>query len=267
MSGRWRSRGRCLRPARVPDAVADLAHQRRFRAGRVGKHRRQRGISGRPRSSSLRGPVRDLRHHPPLRIALRRPVFADDLADAAKMLQQRIGAFDGLTASTFSGDRPLEVLAYEFLIGMSRTIDHVDPATATRLLDQGWTWSQWPSRNGCTHARRSSRSIDGAAISSQKPHPDPSARPRTVDVGRGFSGRNLPTLCQRPDDGRADLVPQLCPDPAAGTVQAGPRRPRPTARHVGDIAFAWGFNDLAHFSRIFRLRFGASPREWREHAT
>jgi AraC-like DNA-binding protein len=37
------------------------------------------------------------------------------------------------------------------------------------------------------------------------------------------------------------------------------------ARHVGDIAFAWGFNDLAHFSRIFKLRFGVSPREWREH--
>jgi len=36
------------------------------------------------------------------------------------------------------------------------------------------------------------------------------------------------------------------------------------ARHIGEIAFAWGFNDLAHFSRIFKQRFGVSPREWRE---
>jgi AraC-like DNA-binding protein len=43
--------------------------------------------------------------------------------------------------------------------------------------------------------------------------------------------------------------------------------PAHAARHVSDIAFAWGFNDLAHFSRIFKQRFGASPREWREHPT
>ncbi|UNK40938.1 helix-turn-helix domain-containing protein (plasmid) [Shinella sp. H4-D48] len=33
---------------------------------------------------------------------------------------------------------------------------------------------------------------------------------------------------------------------------------------ISEIAFAWGFNDLSHFSRTFRKRFGASPREFRE---
>lgn len=32
---------------------------------------------------------------------------------------------------------------------------------------------------------------------------------------------------------------------------------------ISDIAFSWGFNDAAHFSRSFRDRFGLSPREWR----
>ncbi len=54
-----------------------------------------------------------------------------------KLLQQRIGAFDALTATTFCSDRPLEGLAYEFLVSTSKVIDHVDPATANRLLDQG----------------------------------------------------------------------------------------------------------------------------------
>ncbi len=35
------------------------------------------------------------------------------------------------------------------------------------------------------------------------------------------------------------------------------------ARSVSEIAFGWGFNDAAHFSRAFRLRFGCSPREMR----
>src|SRR5260221_6192291 len=37
--------------------------------------------------------------------------------------------------------------------------------------------------------------------------------------------------------------------------------PAHAARHISDIAFAWGFTDLAHFSRIFKHRVVASPRE------
>jgi AraC-like DNA-binding protein len=33
------------------------------------------------------------------------------------------------------------------------------------------------------------------------------------------------------------------------------------ARSVSEVAFSWGFNDAAHFSRAFRARFGCSPRE------
>ncbi len=32
---------------------------------------------------------------------------------------------------------------------------------------------------------------------------------------------------------------------------------------ISDIAFNWGFNDLSHFSRVFKLRYGMSPREIR----
>ena len=34
-------------------------------------------------------------------------------------------------------------------------------------------------------------------------------------------------------------------------------------RTITEIAFGWGFNDAAHFSRIFRARFGCSARELR----
>jgi AraC-like DNA-binding protein len=35
---------------------------------------------------------------------------------------------------------------------------------------------------------------------------------------------------------------------------------------VAEIAFRWGFNDAAHFSRAFRDRFGMSPRDWRNRS-
>lgn len=40
--------------------------------------------------------------------------------------------------------------------------------------------------------------------------------------------------------------------------------PRLAQRAISEIAFAWGFNDAAHFSRSFKEQFGVSPREWRE---
>lgn len=39
--------------------------------------------------------------------------------------------------------------------------------------------------------------------------------------------------------------------------------PSLAARSVSELAFGWGFNDAAHFSRAFRARFGCSPRELR----
>lgn len=39
--------------------------------------------------------------------------------------------------------------------------------------------------------------------------------------------------------------------------------PAQAARAISDIAFAWGFNELSHFSRAFKTRFGESPRRYR----
>lgn len=36
------------------------------------------------------------------------------------------------------------------------------------------------------------------------------------------------------------------------------------ARQISEIAFYWGFNDLTHFSRAFKQRYGMSPREYRQ---
>ena len=38
------------------------------------------------------------------------------------------------------------------------------------------------------------------------------------------------------------------------------------ARSIGEIAYYWGFNDVAHFSRAFKQRHGVSPRDFRRQA-
>ena len=39
--------------------------------------------------------------------------------------------------------------------------------------------------------------------------------------------------------------------------------PAQRGRSVSAIAFSWGFNDAAHFSRAFRARFGCAARDLR----
>lgn len=39
--------------------------------------------------------------------------------------------------------------------------------------------------------------------------------------------------------------------------------PRMSARSVSEVAFSWGFNNAAHFSRSFKEEYRTSPSEWR----
>ena len=42
------------------------------------------------------------------------------------------------------------------------------------------------------------------------------------------------------------------------------RDPEHGERTITEIALAWGFNDSHHFSRLFRERFGVTPRDYRK---
>jgi AraC-like DNA-binding protein len=41
------------------------------------------------------------------------------------------------------------------------------------------------------------------------------------------------------------------------------RNPLQSGLNISEIAYLWGFNDLSHFNRSFRARFGGTPAEWR----
>ena len=185
-----------------------------------------------------------------------------------KFLQQRIGSFDTLTATTFSADRALERLVYEFLIGMSKTIDHVDPATASRLMDQGLDLVAMAFADRM-HQRSPDQSFHRSALLYRLKNyilthlRDPELSMPAAAAGIGISPRYASDLMAAEQTSFRSYVKaqrlERCKRDLSDPAHA--------ARHVSDIAFAWGFNDLAHFSRIFKQRFGVSPREWREHPT
>jgi AraC-like DNA-binding protein len=183
-----------------------------------------------------------------------------------KLLHQRIGAFDNLTATPFSSDRPLERLAYEFLLGMSKTIEHVDPTTASRLMDQGLDLVAMAFADRM-HQHTPDQSFHRSALLYRLKNyilthlRDPELSMPRAAAAIGISPRYASDLMAAEQTPFRTYVQmqrlERCKRDLSDPAQA--------ARHVSDIAFAWGFNDLAHFSRIFKQRFGVSPREWREH--
>ena len=44
------------------------------------------------------------------------------------------------------------------------------------------------------------------------------------------------------------------------------RSPAWAAHTLTEIAFSWGFNSAAHFTRTFHEKFGVAPREYRRQA-
>lgn len=91
---------------------------------------------------------------------------------------------------------------------------------------------------------------------------DPELSPRHAAASLGVSPRLVHRLCAEagPSFGRWVLERRLeacredLDDPAAAF------------RTASEIAFARGFNDLSHFSRAFKARFGAAPRDYRLRA-
>lgn len=88
---------------------------------------------------------------------------------------------------------------------------------------------------------------------------DPALAPGTIAAALGISPSYLHRLFQAAGDsvGRHIRARRLerCRDDLADPLRAG--------ESVTEIALRWGFNDMPHFSRAFRARFGASPRAWR----
>ncbi|HEU4536728.1 MAG TPA: helix-turn-helix domain-containing protein [Polyangiaceae bacterium] len=89
---------------------------------------------------------------------------------------------------------------------------------------------------------------------------DPSLDVRAIAVGAGLSARYVHRLFA---DEPTTLMKWVWSE-RLEHCREELSMPSLRARSIGEIAYGWGFNDLAHFSRAFRERYGQSPRELRK---
>jgi AraC-like DNA-binding protein len=88
---------------------------------------------------------------------------------------------------------------------------------------------------------------------------DPELSPQLAAAALGISVRTLHLRFERVGQsfGRWLLDNRL------GACGSALRDPTQQASTISEIAYRWGFNDLSHFNKAFRARFGMTPREWR----
>lgn len=182
-----------------------------------------------------------------------------------KMLYRRIGNIEAMTAITFSSMHPVEKLAYDFIAGLAEAADRLEPDTAERLTDQALDLVALALSDRCRNAPLASSTHRAALLYRLKTYirnhlHDPELSLSQAAAALGISTRYVNDLLA--DDHtsfqRHVLTQRL--DQCARELAS----PRTVHRQIGEIAFAWGFNDLSHFGRVFREHYGLSPRDWRQ---
>jgi AraC-like DNA-binding protein len=180
------------------------------------------------------------------------------------MLSRCIAGTEALTAISLSCDRPLAKLAHDFVYQLCHSADRIAPEQASRLSEQAVDLvamalaERLPAQASASTHRAALLYRLKAHIRSHLADPDLSLAETAAAVG--ISARYVNDLLSDEDTSfqRHVLKERLsqCARDLASPVLAH--------RQVGEIAFAWGFNDLSHFGRVFREHYGASPREWRQ---
>lgn len=182
-----------------------------------------------------------------------------------EMLQRRLGGTETLTAVSFGTHAPLERLAYDFIFRLCQSADRLASDNAATLSEQAVDLLAMAlgERLGTTSLPSSTHR--SALIYRLKAHirahlADPDLSLSAAAAALGISPRYVNDLLADEETSfqRFVLGERL------GQCRRDLASPMLVRRHISEIAFAWGFNDLSHFGRVFREHFGMSPREFRQ---
>ncbi|MCW5771149.1 MAG: helix-turn-helix domain-containing protein [Rhodospirillaceae bacterium] len=168
---------------------------------------------------------------------------------------------------SISSASPLGGVLAAHLAAVSRSIDSIEPAFRPGLLDRtldllAYTFAGLQSTFGDT-ASTGRRVLLARAMQYVEAHAgDPLLAPGDVAAALGISVGYLHRLFQGVDRSVSGYMREFrlarCREQLGSVLHAG--------EHVTEIAMRWGFNDMPHFSRVFRQAFGVSPREYRAAA-
>lgn len=153
-----------------------------------------------------------------------------------------------------------------FLEGMSSQISHVSENEMLMLSDTAITLIAMTlgnlQQNDIVQSRLKAMTLMRAKRFVLEHLQDPELNPDKVERAIGVSSRYVNKLFEAEDTSLMRYVWRMRLERCAEELATH----HFSFLRVSDVALRWGFNDMSHFSRAFKERFNASPREWRKKA-
>jgi AraC-like DNA-binding protein len=184
------------------------------------------------------------------------------------LMRSRYGPIEGFSGLRIPGDRGMGRVASRFLQSLPENLAHMSPASASRAAAVSLDLVAAAIADLSASAPASDTAVRVARRVQIKDYIeshlcDPELSLSSVAAGLQISARYVNDVFEGEDTSvvrhiwsrRLERCHALLRDPAQ------------SARSIGSIAFGLGFNNMSHFSRCFRLRYGMSPSEYRAEAT
>jgi AraC-like DNA-binding protein len=184
------------------------------------------------------------------------------------LVRKHIGVVERFTATVVSSDNPLGAICTDFAKALAREFDRLTPETAQRLSAQAMDMFAMafmslpdPGQHNKSSITRSMLAYRGRTFIEANLR-NSSLSPTDVAQHLGISRRYLSSVFASDGLSFERFVRERRLQKCATDLRDQGQAIRP----IGDIAYAWGFNNLTHFSQAFKAAFGTTPREFRKQA-
>jgi AraC-like DNA-binding protein len=180
-------------------------------------------------------------------------------------LERRLRSMRAVTAASIAGDSPTGALLAGTLATLARERHRFAPAEAEAVgrhaLDLLATaLDATPEAGAAVFSRGSAALLTRLNAYLRDNLADPALVPARIAAAHGISVRHVHRLFHESGDTVAAAIRRGRLDRCRADLEDARQR----ARSITEIALRWGFNDSAHFSRVFRAQFGVSPRAIRQ---
>jgi AraC family transcriptional activator of tynA and feaB len=181
-------------------------------------------------------------------------------------LQARLGAGSEITARAVRKSDGVGGMASAFLAMIPDRACALQPAVRGQIAEQALDLASLALSTETAGRKPRLSSTSAVSLLSLRSAielrlTDPGLDATTAAAAAGVSVRYANVLLSQHDTSIARLIQarrlEHCRRALADHAQS--------RRTIAEIAYAWGFSDPSHFGRRFKLAFGCSPSEYREH--
>lgn len=179
-------------------------------------------------------------------------------------LEQRFGRIDQFSTHVMRGDNALNALAADHLALLPRHASSLEGSAASMVVSYTLDLVALALLRIAGETRSSRTTNRSLAVSNLRAMVearlgDPTFNAASLVASAGMSLRYAQSLLAEQGTSPSSLIQQRrlerCKDALANATQ--------NQQTIAEIAFGWGFADLTNFGRLFKKRFGATPRQYR----